>query len=350
MESLPNTKTNNFVGHVAERFCPESFPESNYVFAGREGVSDGDWFFCTFDHPDILGLRVGYQCGTIDRSDYGGGYQKDFLQLHMEIVTRDEILSWIASGKYPSQQVDSLSDPVGIMLQGEEKEIFRVEGWPNRKSDFKSDDGRLSVELSLDIPWVVLLPDFILTKIVFGMWWSAGPLRATVRLDGKQYDLSGYCFYDHARIACQVSKAESLGMYLYTPVRFDDGSVFLSYYAEDHQSKKIEYYSFGMLMSASGKAMEWYSLLDLVGITFDRDGIPATWELTATKSGSSINLKSNSYSPKEFSSWGFGDLPQGRSSYKYLPNLFTCNAVIQSGSDRISRKGSGMSEYYLTER
>jgi hypothetical protein len=348
--SLSNNRTSVFVGNVAERYSPGSFAEENYVFADREDMSDGDWFFCTFDHPDVLGLRVGYQCGTIDRSDYGGRYQEDFLQLHLEIVTSDKILSWIASGKYSSQQVASSSDPLRIMLQGEDMEIFRIEDWPNRKLAFKSDDGSLSVDLSLDVPWVVLLPDLVLKKIRFGMWWTAGPLQATVHMDGRCHDLSGSFFHDHARTSSQDNEAGSLGMYLYTPIRFDDGSVFLSYYAEDDQSNKIEYYSFGMLMDKDGRHTEWYPHLDLVAINFDRDGIPATWELTAANSDSRINLKSNSCSPKAFSTWGFGDLPHDRSSYKYLPNIFTCNAVIHRGSNHISRKGSGMSEYYLTER
>ncbi len=313
-------------------------------------MSDGDWFFCTFDHPDILGLRVGYQCGTIDRSDYGGGYQRDFLQLHLEIVTSDEIVSWIASGKYTSERVKSSSAPARIALRGDESEIFRIENWPNRKVEFRSEDGRLSVDFSFNIPWVVLLPDFILTRIVFGMWWTSGPLRANVRLDEKQYDLSGHCFHDHARIECRHSKTNSLGMYLYTPVRFDDGSTFLSYYAEDHKSCKIVYYSFGMLMDASGKAMEWYTHLDLPSITFDRDGIPDTWNLVAANSDSSISLNLVSYSPKGFASRGFGDLPQSRASYRYLPNMFNCDAVIKSGSDRILRRGLGVSEYYCSER
>ena len=105
MKSLPNDAAMNFVGQIAGKYSPESFPKENYFFAGAEGISDGNWLFATFDHPDILGLRVGYQCGSIDRSDYGGDYQKDFLQLHIEIVTKNELFSWIASGKHSSKQV-----------------------------------------------------------------------------------------------------------------------------------------------------------------------------------------------------------------------------------------------------
>ena len=106
---------------------------------------------------------------------------RTYLQLHLEVMTREGALFWLPSGEYSALDVRSDPDRLDVRLERGDREVFRLQGWPDITCHVCSDDGDLEVDLRFDLTTVSVLPDALLPHCVFAMWESMGRAHGQVR-------------------------------------------------------------------------------------------------------------------------------------------------------------------------
>jgi hypothetical protein len=311
--------------------------------------SEGYWAFCRFESEDILAVRLGFQRGGFNAGPEVCPPNPSYLQLHLEVMTREGALLWLPSGVYPAQRVVSAPDAFSMRLASADREIFRFTGWPQVQCQFRSEDRYLEVDLSFDLGSVTVLPDGILPHCVFAMFESMGNAQGTIRRGEQVTAVRGKGFVDHTRIIAQQNPVIARRMSLYTTLYFEDGSGLYGYQAVDMNNQPIEGYCFGVFLNPEGQGR---FLIDatLVQLALDEDRIASSWKLRFRDDVGTIEVVINVRPQPILRSWGSPTAPQRRDEFSILPLVLDglAQLVDGDGSKRMLR-GIGLSEYYDTE-
>ena len=216
-----------FTGKIGNVVLPVNFHTSNYIINSTKYDYEGNWAFCSFTHNLIYSARFGFGCGKFVTSDYGQSFSwepKSIMVTHIELMTANGAVLWICNDKFTPEQIKMEKDRMGIYLFDMEDYIFRIEGWPNMRWYFMSNDREISVDMCIDLKHVIILPDNLLQHNLYAMWVAVGEIRGTIRIEDNNYNVDGVVFYDHPRIIIRSHDVLPLGWYLYTPTYFNDGS------------------------------------------------------------------------------------------------------------------------------
>ena len=92
--------------------------------------SEGYWAFCRFESDAIPAVRLGFQRGGFNAGPQACIPNPSYLQLHLEVMTREGALLWLPSGLYPAERVESAPTAFSIRLANPGHEIFQFAGWP----------------------------------------------------------------------------------------------------------------------------------------------------------------------------------------------------------------------------
>ena len=94
--------------------------------------------------------------------------------------------------------------------------------------------------------------------------------------------------FDHPRIVVQPNQVAPFGWYLYSPIRFSDGTQLACYYAEDGFGQRDEIYSAAMMVW-NGEG-HWLADCQVSKLKLDTDGLPVQWETHLKGEGCSASF------------------------------------------------------------
>ena len=240
--------------------------------------SEGYWAFCRFESDAIPAVRLGFQRGGFNAGPNACRPNPSYLQLHLEVMTREGALLWLPSGVYAAERVESAPTEFDIRLTNTNHEIFSFAGWPLIQCRFRSDDHDLEVDLEFDLGSVTVLPDGILPHCVFAMFESMGSVQGTIRSGGRVTSVRGKGFVDHTRILERQNPVLARRMSLYTTMYFEDGSGLYGYHAVDANNQPIEGYCFGVFLTPEGQG-RFLTDATLLRLVLDEDRIAESWRL-----------------------------------------------------------------------
>jgi hypothetical protein len=226
-----NSQSKHFSETIGKTIAPTDFPASNYIIDDAKYDYEGNWAFCRFNSEAILAARFGFGRGMLDLSDYGVNVvpSKSYLWLHIELMTSEGAVLWLCTEKFKAEMVVMKKDSLDIEFVYGRHEIFSIHGWPQMKWHFESDDREVEISMEFNIRNVTILPDNVMPLNLFAMWLAFCDINGSIRINGKQTQVIGTAFYDHPRINVQYHEVPTFGWYLYTPMRFPDGSYLAAY-------------------------------------------------------------------------------------------------------------------------
>ena len=338
-----------FSGAVGATVPAAQVPSQDRLLDATRFPSEGYWAFCRFENDAIPAVRLGFQRGGFNAGPNACTPNPSFLQLHLEVMTREGALLWLPSGEYAAERVESASTAFNIRLTNTNHEIFSFAGWPRIKCQFRSDDRYLEVDLEFDLGSVTVLPDGILPHCVFAMFESMGSVQGTIRSGGRTTSVRGKGFVDHTRILERQNAVPARRMSLYTTMYFQDGSGLYGYHAVDANNQPIEGYCFGVFLTPEGQG-RFLTHATLVQLALDQDRIAESWRLRYRCEDGSIELEITVRPQPILRSWGSPKAPQRRSQFSILPLVLDGLAHF-AGADGMTRtlRGIGLSEYYDSE-
>ena len=336
-----------FTGRVGQAVPPERFPPENLIINPAQWNSEGNWAFCVFpENDEVYAARFGFQRGSFDFTDFGGKPVENYLQLHVELLTKDGAVLWLPYGRFRAEQAITNAEIMDVRMAIDGRELFSLCGWPQQSWRFRSDDGEIGVDLKFDLFGAALLPDCLLPHNVFAMWAAAGRCAGRVWYGQRSWTVKGTVFHDHPRVKVQNNAVARRQWYIYTPLVFQDGSVLFSYYTEDEKKRRIDSYCFGLLFEPDGRA-HWLPDAELLDLKFDADDLPVRWRLRWPK-GLILEEAEVSVRPTTIlKSWGAPGAPQTRRDFVYIP------LVLEGRGRRRSVEGKvvfltahGLAEYW----
>lgn len=351
MQPIYGGKSRFLRGAIGKPMAAGDFPSSNYLMDPSRYDYEGNWAFCLFDQPEVPGARFGFGRGEFDTSDYGSTAvpSKDYLQLQIEMMTRDGAILWFGGNRTQGTTVKSNPLQMDVHISSGGKEVFRVSGWPGMDWHFQSEDGDAEVRMRLDLQHACILPDCVLPHNIFAMWGSIAHAEGELRFRDKRMIVSGTAFYDHPRIKVQINNCPPFGWYLYTPIRFSDGSFLIAYHCEDGNGRRVDSYSFGIFIESSGKS-HWTDSTAVSEMEMDADGRLKRWRNEWRGSTLSVSATSVVRDTSVLQSWGSQPAPQTRREYENIPLIFDTAAVLEQDG-RITRlAGTGLAEYVAHPR
>ena len=311
--------------------------------------SEGYWAFCRFESEAIPAVRLGFQRGGFNAGPQVCIPNPSYLQLHLEVMTREGALLWLPSGLYPAERVESAPTAFSIRLANAGHEIFQFAGWPLIHCQFRSDDDYLEVDLHFDLRSVTVLPDGILPHCVFAMFESMGNVAGTIRAGGQVTAVRGKAFVDHTRIIEQRNAVFARRMSLYTTLYFEDGSGLYGYHALDVNDRPIEGYCFGVFLNPQGQG-QFLAGASLIQLALDEDRIAESWRLLYRGDDGTIEVAITVRPQPILRCWGSPTAPQRRDQFSILPLVLDGLAQFVSGDgSRRELRGIGLSEYYDSE-
>ncbi|MGA8706443.1 MAG: hypothetical protein WB646_05590 [Steroidobacteraceae bacterium] len=311
--------------------------------------SEGYWAFCRFESDAIPAVRLGFQRGGFNAGPKPCKLNPSYLQLHLEVMTREGALLWLPSGVYPAERVESAPTAFNIRLADTDHEIFEFSGWPQIQCRFRSEDRYLEVDLGFDLGSVTVLPDGILPHCVFAMFESMGNVQGTIRSGGQVTAVRGKAFVDHTRIIEQRNPVVARQMSLYTTLYFEDGSGLYGYYAVDANDRPIAEYCFGVFLNPDGQG-RFFADATLTQLALDEDRIAKSWRLRYRMDDGAVEIAITVRPQPILRCWGSPTAPQRRDQFSILPLVLDSLAqfVGADGTNRTLR-GIGLSEYYDRE-
>ena len=155
-------------------------PARDYLIDAQRFASEGNWAFCRFDSDDIPALRLGFQRGGFNMGTEAVNPSREYLQLHLELMTREGAVLWLPSGVYPASQVVTSLEVLDIALADRATSIFRMRHWPAIECHFQSVDRELEADLEFRLDTITVLPDCRLPHCAFAMWESIGEVKETL--------------------------------------------------------------------------------------------------------------------------------------------------------------------------
>ena len=311
--------------------------------------SEGYWAFCRFENDAVPAVRLGFQRGGFNAGAQACTPNPSYLQLHLEVMTREGALLWLPSGLYPAQRVESAPHELNIRLANPGGEIFEFAGWPQIRCQFRSEDDYLAADLQFDLRSVTVLPDGILPHCVFAMFESMGDVTGTIRSGARVTSVRGKAFVDHTRITEQRNAVLARRMSLYTTLYFEDGSGLYGYHALDVNNRPVEGYCFGVFLDPQGQG-RFLTDATLMQLALDEDRIAKSWRLLYRGDDGTIDVAITVRPQPILRSWGSPTAPQRRDQFSILPLVLDGRAqfVRGDGSSSVLR-GIGLSEYYDSE-
>jgi hypothetical protein len=310
--------------------------------------SEGYWAFCRFESDEIVAARFGFQRGGFNGGSREWTPNPSYLQLHLEVMTREGAVLWLPSGMYPAEQVVSAPQEFDIRLKNHGTALFEYSGWPTIHCQFRSDDRYLELELRFDLRTVTVLPDSILPHCVFAMFESMGTVEGCIRRAGEVVAVSGKAFVDHTRIIRQRNAVTPRRMSLYTTMYFEDGSGIYGYQTLDENDRPVEDYCFGVYLNPQGhgRLLTHSTLSHLV---LDQDKIAAGWQLHYRGDDFSMDAELTVQRHEIIKCWGSPSAPQQRSQFSIVPLVLDGVAqIVGPGGKMKSLRGIGLAEYHDT--
>jgi hypothetical protein len=344
-ETSTNQRSEAFQGIVGEWQPAAEVSPRDYLIDPSRYPSEGLWAFCRFDHPDVPALRLGFQRGGFNGGMHARAPSTSYLQLHLELMTREGALLWLPSGVYSAQEVRCAAGSMGIDLHRNGRAIFTVRGWPDIECSFSSEEGDLHANLRFDVTGVVLLPDCELPHCLFAMWESMGGAHGSIRYLDRSYEVSGMIFLDHTRVIARPHSHPFRKTYVYFTLYFDDGCGLFGYHSVDVNGRLIDNYCFAVYLDRRGTA-QYVRRSVLSDIAFDSDGIAKSWVITwQTENYSLIGTVRVQDMPIK-RSWGSAAAPQTRRSYSIIPLVLQGVFEAKTPGDRKLLVARGLAEYF----
>jgi hypothetical protein len=335
-----------FDGVIGKTIAPEQLPAGNYLIDDTQYDYEANWAFCRFDDDQVFAARVGFGRGKFDTRDYGIANEpsQSFLFAHVELMTRDGALLWTSSDRFTAQQVVLTAGKLDRRLVVNQNEIFRVQGWPAMSWRFRSDDSEIEVDLQFEPDNVTILPDLAMPRSLFAMWLATGRVQGEVRFRERRRHVSGMMFFDHPRINLQSNDAAPFGWYIYTPMRFNDGSCLAGYFTRDAAGHIREDYSFGVYIEAGGHS-HWLQQTNLDDFQFDGKKRPWSWRQHWRGTDITLVTTSQVKPAPILKAWGGLSMAQTDEENRNIPLVFDTEARIVRGDQTRRLEGGGVAEY-----
>jgi hypothetical protein len=322
-----------------------SFSKDDYLIDPSRFASEGNWAFCRFTSEDVPAARLGFQRGGFNGGSTDLTPSPQYLQLHLELMTREGAILWLPSGIYPAGSVRTDPHAMNIELEHRGRKIFSFRGWPKIECHFCSEDGAAQADLQFDLAAVTVLPDCILPYCLFGMWECMGEVSGSVRSGDRTIAVAGKVFFDHTRVIAARHPVVARQMYVYTTLYFEDGSGLFGYHAVDVQGRPIEDYCFGVYLEPTGKS---HLLKDatLTHLALDADRIASGWQICWRTTKFSVSAEIWVERSRILKCWGTPDAPQERSRFSIIPLVLNARGEIADGGIRRKLLGRGLAEYF----
>ena len=334
-----------FGGVVGVAVPASSVATQDYLVDSNRFPSEGNWAFCRFESDEVPAIRLGFELGGFNPGSEDATPKPTYLQLHLEVMTRDGALFWLPSGQYSTDDVVSDPDRMDVRLEAGGQEVFRLHGWPSIACHFRSDDGDLEVNLQFDLTSVSVLPDALLPYCVFAMWESIGRAHGEARYLDRTVPLDGTVFFDHPRVIERRHAVTPRQMYVYTTLRLEDGGGLFGYYALDTLGRPIEDYCFCVFVDPSGRGR----LLDdgvLAHLDLDEDGIARGWHLTWNDNEVALEADVTVRPGPILRSWGGQNAPQTRREFGFPPLVLDATIQIHERGATSVLRAWGLAEYF----
>ncbi len=334
-----------FEGIVGEWQPAAEVSPRDYAIDPSRYPSEGLWAFCRFDHPDVPALRLGFQRGGFNGGPEARTPSPDYLQLHLELMTREGALLWLPSGVYPARDVRCDTGSMRMDLHRDGRTIFTFRGWPHVECNFSSEEGDLQANLRFEVTGVVVLPDCELPHCLFAMWESMGAAHGSVRYRDRYYEVRGKVFLDHTRVIAWPHSHPFRKSYVYFTLYFDDGCGLFGYHSVDINGRLIENYCFAVYLDDRGTA-QYLRRSILSDIALDSDGIAKSWFITWQTENLSLCGTVMVQDMPIKRSWGSADAPQTRRSYSIIPLVLHGVVEATTASNRKFLVARGLGEYF----
>jgi hypothetical protein len=334
-----------FDGAVGRTLAAMSVAQRDFLIDPKRFPSEGNWAFCRFESEDIPALRLGFQ-----RGGFNGGFVErqpspHYLQLHLEVMTREGAILWLPSGVYRADSVISNADSMNIRLDQGQRNILSFRGWPTIDCHMCSDEGDLQADLQFALRAVTVLPDSRLPYSLFGMWESMGTVNGSVRYQDRTVNVSGAVFFDHTRVIPRRHLSTPRHMYVYTTLFFEDGSGLFGYHSVDSLGNPVDGYCFHVYLDGAGNG-QLLEDSELRHLGLDRDGIANSWELSCRAQDFSIAVSVTVRDSQILRSWGTPGAPQSRRDYSIIPLVLDGSARLSANGLSKKLKAYGLAEYF----
>ena len=337
-----------FDGAVGETQPASLVSKHDYLIDPARFSSEGNWAFCRFDGDDVPALRLGFQRGGFN----GGIRERDpspaYLQLHLELMTREGAILWLPSGMYPADRVASDPHALDIRLDHDNRNIFSFRGWPAIECHFSSDDQDLQADLRFVLDAVTTLPDCLLPHCLFAMWESMGEVRGSVRYRGRSVAVQGKVFFDHTRVIPRRHTVIPRHMYVYSTLYFADGSGLFGYHSVDAYGCPIAGYCFHVYLDSAGRG-EFLKDGALTRLLLDSDGIAKSWEISGSTQGGQLRVNVTARHTGIIRSWGAPGAPQTRREFSIIPLVLDGSAQIAGKNGTEALNAYGLAEYFNSD-
>jgi hypothetical protein len=338
-------KSDVFDGAVGASGPAALVSKQDYLIDTSRFASEGNWAFCRFASDDVPAARLGFQRGGFNGGTLDRVPSPSYLQLHLELMTREGAVLWVPSGIYPAESVRTDQHAMDITLDHAGRQIFSMRGWPKIECHYRSVDGYAQADLYFDLKAVTVLPDSVLPQCLFAMWESMGDVSGSVRYADRTVAVNGKVFFDHTRVIPRRHPVVPRQMYVYTTLYFEDGSGLFGYHSIDARGQPIEDYCFGIYLDGAGNG-RLLTDTDMTQLTLDEDGIANSWHMCWRAADFSIGTSITVERSRILKSWGARDAPQERRHYSIIPLVLDANAkVVHAGAARKLR-GYGLAEYF----
>ena len=338
------------IGPVAAMIPAGEFPCENVLLARDKYNYEGNWLFCTFDRLDILAARIGFGLGRFRWEDYGLEAQPDSsapISYRLEVVTQAGVYACLYSDLRKGMTVRSDPASIKISFCDNTSELFNLHGWPDMSWRFWSPDASIAAELQLSLRKMAVWPDCVMPNNTFSMCIGIGTVSGAISLEGKRVEVAGGGVYDHPRVVVGSNNVPLFGWYLYSPLRFPDGSFIVSYYAEDGLGKKDEHYSTGFLILPDGTC-RWLNSAQIRRLDLGKDDFPVGWEAQLSGEGVTIYYRTRIVDLPLVRSSGLSDLENQSGKYLAFPLLMETEGECKIGTvTRVLERGSGIAEFLV---
>jgi hypothetical protein len=342
---MSQSKSAAFSGHVGIADPAARVPKRDYLLDRGRYPSEGLWAFCRFENEEVPAIRLGFEVGGFNPGPFPATPDPDYLQLHLEVVTDDGGLYWLPSGEYDANEVVSDPDTLDIWFETRDREVFRLEGWPDIACHFVSVDGELEVDLRFDLTAVSVLPDAMLPHCVFAMWESMGHAHGHVRYRDRAVALDGTVFLDHPRVIERRNDVAPRQMYLYTTLRLEDGGGLFGYYAADEAGRPIDDYCFCVYVDPTGEG-HFLSDATLESLDLDEDQIASEWHVSWSAGDVKLDADVTVRPTPILRSWGGPNAPRTRRDFGFPPLVLDAAVSVNDGGTVRDLRAWGLAEYY----
>ena len=338
-------KSSVFDGAVGASVPAGLISKRDYLIDSSRFASEGNWAFCRFASRQMPAARLGFQRGGFNAGSGDRVPSPSYLQLHLELMTREGAVLWLPSGIYPAESISSDPHVMDIKLAHAGRQIFSLCGWPNIECQFRSADGDAQADLRFDLIAVTVLPDCILPHCLFAMWESMGKVSGSIRYGNRTVAVNGKVFFDHTRVIPRSHLVVPRQMYVYTTLYFEDGSGLFGYHSVDIHGRPIEDYCFGVYLDAAGKGR---LLTDtaLTHLELDEDRIASGWHICWRAADFCVTADITVERSRLLRCWGTRDAPKLRREFSIIPLVLHAGGrIVDTGEGRTLR-GYGLAEYF----